>query len=689
MTPAFEYPDIAKNLPRSVVQINLIELESFPNTPRPYAFIDWKQRALDFDRFMFDWSKASEQWTVAWDWTHYNIVPTVSEGGSGNLALNLPITVCSGHNSSTQRANSVDGDFDTGWVSGVDVHQWLSVDLGYRQTINKVILRWGMEFARNYTVDVSNDAMAWTTVFSVTNEEGIFEEIGFKPVSARFVRVYGTAGSSVHDYSLQEFEVYNTNRIAITMPAYYGDKRQLKDGSQEAIGIMAAIYGASLVGIDKSNQTGHDYVAMMETFIHTTPEHPNRRLAYNSPRKRNVHHDWWYDSTPNLLLFAIAEKYPEERWMARRLKSIAEALTEMVGRLGKDVPDFFHQAFDHDNNCPYDDIWKVPDTGITTALTLYWANRMLSEPRYLEAAKRSVGYFENIAFNPYYEIGMIFGPYIVARLNAEHGTTFNIQKHFNWLLSEDSCVRRGWGTIKANWSGYDAYGLQGSTTDGGGYAFSMGTFATAFLAPVVKYDHRFAKAVGKFLLNVSNAVRFFYADQMPAANQSHGDRFINAPEHVIAYEGLRREQNGSYPCATGDPSSFGKRWGLHPDTTDLGVYGSSWVGLFGAVFSNTNVEGLLKIDVNALDHYSNPIFPMFLYYNPYAVQQSVQIMLTSPSDLFNVLTGEYMARNLSGTSCFTIPEDDAVLLVITPTDSVISYSGNRTYINNVIVAYDL
>ena len=689
MTSAIEHSDFTKTFSRPVVQINLKELECFPNIPCPYTFMDWKQRTLDFDSFMFDWNKASEQWTIAWDWTHYNIVSTVSEGGSGNLALNMPVTVSSVQNPSTLGANAVDGNFDTLWVSGVADPQWLSVDLGCIQTINKVILRWKMGFARNYTIDISDDATAWTTVFTAINSEGGYEEIGFRPVSARFVRVHGATAIKGKSYSLHEFEVHNTNRIAITMPAYYGDKRQLTDGSQEAIGIMAAIYGASLVGIDKSNQAGQDYIAMMETFIHTTPDHPNRRLAYNSPRKRHVHHDWWYDSIPNLLLFAIAEKYPEERWMAKRLKNIAEVLTEMIGSLGKDVPDFFHQAFDHDNNCSYDEKWRVPDTGITTALTLFWAYRTLNEPRYLEAAKRSISYFENIEYNPYYEIGMIFGPYMVARLNAEYGTLFNIQKHFAWLLSEDSCVRRGWGSIKANWNGYDVYGLQGSTTDGGGYAFLMGTFTTAFLAPVVKYDHRFAKAVGKFLLNVSNAARFFYPDHMPADNQSHGNRFIDAPEHVIAYEGLRREQNGCSPCATGDPSSYGKNWGLDAGTTDLGVYGSSWVGLFGAIFSDTNIEGLLKIDVNALDHYSNYVFPMFLFYNPYATQQNVQIKLTSPSDLFNVLTGEYMTRNVSETTCFSIPADDAVLLVITSANSVISYSGNRTFINNVVVAYDL
>jgi beta-1,4-mannooligosaccharide phosphorylase len=49
-------------------------------------------------------------------------------------------------------------------------------------------------------------------------------------------------------------------------PPYYGDSWLDADGTQEAVGQIASVVGATLVGIDKSNQDGIDYVDMLRTF---------------------------------------------------------------------------------------------------------------------------------------------------------------------------------------------------------------------------------------------------------------------------------------------------------------------------------------------------------------------------------------------------------------------------------------
>ena len=47
----------------------------------------------------------------------------------------------------------------------------------------------------------------------------------------------------------------------------------------------------------------------------------------------------------------------------------------------------------------------------------------------------------------------------------------------NWCFSPTSVVRSGWGAISASeWGGYGAAGLIGSTTDQGGYGFSMNSY---------------------------------------------------------------------------------------------------------------------------------------------------------------------------------------------------------------------
>ena len=59
---------------------------------------------------------------------------------------------------------------------------------------------------------------------------------------------------------------YNMRDDTYKMPSYYGDGRLDTDGTQEALGQIASVVGATLVGIDKSSQDGIDYVDMLRTF---------------------------------------------------------------------------------------------------------------------------------------------------------------------------------------------------------------------------------------------------------------------------------------------------------------------------------------------------------------------------------------------------------------------------------------
>jgi hypothetical protein len=95
-------------------------------------------------------------------------------------------------------------------------------------------------------------------------------------------------------------------------------------------------------------------------------------------------------------------------------------------------------------------------------------------------------------------------------MNAEIGTKYNVEKMINWCFNRGAL--RGWGTIVGKWGNYDASGLVGEANDGGNdYAFLMnGVQQAAALVPMLRYDKRFAKAIGKWMLNLSNASRLFY-----------------------------------------------------------------------------------------------------------------------------------------------------------------------------------
>ena len=158
-------------------------------------------------------------------------------------------------------------------------------------------------------------------------------------------------------------------------------------------------------------------------------------------------------------------------------------------------------------------------------------------------------YLERSDSSLFYEILPQLAPYVAARMNAQFGTDYDVRKYFDWILG-GSTARPGWGTILQRWGSYDAYGLIGSQTDGGGYAFAMNTFSAPLFAATAKYDPRFADTVGRWMLNIHNAARFFYPDQMPAGNQWYGAGYIDDPAHVDSVRGAPRD--GERPHAERD-----------------------------------------------------------------------------------------------------------------------------------------
>jgi hexosaminidase len=130
-----------------------------------------------------------------------------------NLALGKTTTVSSFHISTKTGAAAVDGDTSTFWrtLKGSTLpSEWIIVDLGSSQSISQVTLKWYTVYARNYTIQVSPDNTSWTTVYTVTGENGGIDAITFSAVSARYVKMDSTAWSNnTERVYLQEIEIYH------------------------------------------------------------------------------------------------------------------------------------------------------------------------------------------------------------------------------------------------------------------------------------------------------------------------------------------------------------------------------------------------------------------------------------------------------------------------------------------------
>lgn len=484
---------------------------------------------------------------------------------------------------------------------------------------------------------------------------------------------------------------YNVSCCTYKMPSYLGDNRVQVDGTQEAVNQVASVIGATLLGVDKSRQDGHNYVDMLRTFFH-----PALGVALNMPAPdvpgSTAQHggdSYWYATAANVLYFMLGALYPTEKAVVGALSTIAERYYNLGEALGGEDGNFDGTGFDFKAmitrwNSHRDNEGGDGATGIA-AIGL-WAHARSGDKRYLQLAKWAMGYLERSEANLFYEVLPLMLPYLAARMNAEFEARYDVQKYIGWVLA-GSVARPGWGTLDSRWGGHDVHGLIGSRTDGGGYAFAMNSFATAFLAPAVKYDYRLANLVGNWLHNVANASRFFYADQISPNNQFYGDQFISRPEHVVAYEGLRNAEGGRVPCATGDPERYGHDWGMSPGVTNLGLYGSSWAGLLGATVSATNVPSLQRIDLNALDFFAKPSYPTYLYCNPTTVGVEIAIELEEAVDVYDAVSDRVVLRDASGRTRLWIGPGSSLVAVMAPPGGKVRRVAGKTMIDDIAVRY--
>lgn len=146
--------------------------------------------------------------------------------GDVNIALNKPVNASGdalpnwGH--TREKAN--DGNLNTRW-QGTEAQgpklddnryadtSWWYVDLEQRYTIEGIRIFWEAAFAISYQIQVSDDAILWTTVYEQNNGQGNVEFILITPVETRYVRIYTTVGNMTWYPSFWEFEVYEHGKI--------------------------------------------------------------------------------------------------------------------------------------------------------------------------------------------------------------------------------------------------------------------------------------------------------------------------------------------------------------------------------------------------------------------------------------------------------------------------------------------
>lgn len=456
-------------------------------------------------------------------------------------------------------------------------------------------------------------------------------------------------------------------------------------GNAEAINVLPAVIGATLIGIDKSNQNGHNWVLGCEEWFNRRPE---ENVYLNNPTSQSGD-DWWYAMMPNVFFYQLYDLYPGTGDFDFQFTSVADQWLKAVETMGGSATPWNRASMNYrgwylSTMTPHTEGVTEPESAGSIAWLLYNAYVETGNPRYRMGAEWAMEFLSGFSTNAAYELQLPYGVYIAARMNAELGTTYNVDKMLNWCFDPTGNARQ-WGVTLGNWGGYDCYGLVGEALYDG-YAFAMNGFEMAgALVPMVRYDDRYARAIGKWVLNLANASRLFYANYLPADHQD-GEAWAYEYDTTacIAHESMQEFAIGSgvSPFATGDAISGG--WGA----TNFALYGSSHVGILGGMIDTTEIPGILQLDVCKTDYFQKDFYPSYLYYNPYDEDKTVTLNAGSTSvDLYDAVTNQILKTALSGETVITIPADGVILAVLIPTGGSITYDEETMRVDGIVADY--
>jgi len=528
-----------------------------------------------------------------------------------------------------------------------------------------------------------------------------FEIIDYKELAVRFDSVVYDFKATGKFWPLVWMDKSQNNYPQDVVGLYtaLGDVRQgpaiNKGMFHESLATMGATLGASLVGIDKSNQENLNHVSMMKNYFNTDTGW-DIMMNNTSPEVAllggGYGRDWWYDVYPNLLFYAVYDHYPNEPGFDVIARSIAEKFLEADSILNGN---YNYSYFDYGKMKPMNNtICAQPDAAAGHAWVLYSAYKKFGDPRYLKGAKSALSALQSQSINPTYELLMPFGAYLAARINAEEGEHFDTAKMLAWTFDGTAICREGWGVLVGNWNGFDISGTVGSTVDHGGYGFLMNTYDMAWpMVPIVRYNQSYATAIGKWMLNAANASRFFYPQYIPDEHETI-PQLAEVTKGVIGYEGIIKQssykayENLKGPVAQGD----GPLWvaGENPDESQFSVYGSGHVGIFGSIIRETNVTGILQLNLLATDFYNDKAYPSFLYYNPHDTTKKVRVQIEEGKkvDLYDTVSGLFVARNVSSSTKLKIAPVSSAVIVFVPSGGKITYSSSKMLVDGVVIDYN-
>ena len=464
----------------------------------------------------------------------------------------------------------------------------------------------------------------------------------------------------------------------------------------DVINDIGAVLGATMVGLDKANQNGYNWAGMCKAYFNRAG---GLNVIMEQEREFGANVGSQYESAwgqgmllPNILFFQLVHYYPWQPRFGELMRTCADQFHRAAAVLKNSSRGFAYATFDFKTMKPV-----IPSNGITKktgepdgagvfAWLEYMAYVKYKDPKYLETSEWALQWLLALKRNPR-GFGMLV-PYaacLAARMNAEFGREYETRKLVDWSFSDDSYV---WPGTKVLAKRFGVYGVDGLWA-AGNRAYLMETFQlAAALVPLVRYDPRFARAIGKWMLNTANAARLFYPEELPDADQSSPE-FKALTRNVIGYEALTVKNNT--PFAERDDWKYTRSDGtpyVFPKVSQFSLYGSSYVGIFGGIISRTDDEKILQLDCLKTDFFHDKAYPTYLYFNPYKEDKEIHIDLgPNRVDLYDTVSKRWVKKSALGTTSLRLVRDTAAVIVLVPAGAEVIRTGRKLLANGVVVDY--
>lgn len=442
---------------------------------------------------------------------------------------------------------------------------------------------------------------------------------------------------NMKDYNLifQELQSKNTGRESMGIVTYTDEERSSEYA--QALTLIGALLSAEKLNKDSIGEDELNKIVQFVESYYNIENGEGTILNYQNVDSTEL--SFWQQIYPAVAYFMLMDRYEATVDSDALLRNIADTWYEVVMDLGGSdgIVDFNYTGYDFKNKVPFDNgEWTEPDAAAGVALLQYYAFEKFEDRKYIKAATLCMNYMNDFQRNPGYELLYLYLPYLSARLNSVEEYHFNTAKYMEFFFTE-SDYRHEYGTFKGDFG----TGLIGDRTQYGGtpYSFQSIIGATA-LAPMLKYDQRYAVEVGRYLLQVTQSLNLFYDVDDPVYG------------NLIPVEKVEKNR----------------------ETSDqrLSVLSGTYLGLLAAMIEPTNIEGILKVDLNVNEYYvdKDEQRPLFLMFNPYEEEQTVKYKVKTEGtvDLYDLVSHSFIEENVKGETEVKMKATDAVIVLEIPVD---------------------